>query len=293
MTRFPFTFAAVALAFLAVSPGQVSPAAAKEAAATRIVSIGSAVTETIFALGEGDRVVAVDTTSTYPAEATKLPNVGYMRALAAEGVLSMQPDLIVADADSGPVTTIDALKAAGVRFEGVPLSFDEAGVLQRIARIGAVLGAKAATDRLTATVKARFSALAELTGRVKTSKRIAFVLSLQSGRPMVAGTGTAADGIIALAGGVNAFADFEGYKPVADEAVLAAAPDVVLMMNRQGHTIEADELFAMPAFRLVPAAKERSLVRMDGSYLLGFGPRTAEAAHDLALTLYPDLKQGE
>jgi iron complex transport system substrate-binding protein len=116
-----------------------------------------------------------------------------------------------------------------------------------------------------------------------------FVLSFAGGRPMAAGRNTAADGIIKLAGAQNALSDYEGYKPVSDEAVIAAAPQVVLAMQREGLKLSAQDVFANPAFALTPAAASKNFIAMDGAYLLGFGPRTARAARDLATQLYPSL----
>lgn len=118
-----------------------------------------------------------------------------------------------------------------------------------------------------------------------------FVLSLQSDRTMAGGRNSTADGIIALAGGINAAAAVEGYRPMTDEAVIAAAPDVALMMRySSAPNPTPDELFAMPAFSQTPAAKQKTLIRMDGLYLLGFGPRTPDAARDLMAALYPEAK---
>ena len=81
-------------------------------AADRVLSVGGSVTEIVYALGEGDRLVARDSTSSFPDSAVKLPDVGYMRALAPEGVLSVNPDLIIAEEGSGPQETIDVLREA-------------------------------------------------------------------------------------------------------------------------------------------------------------------------------------
>jgi iron complex transport system substrate-binding protein len=106
---------------------------------------------------------------------------------------------------------------------------------------------------------------------------------------MVAGSHTAADEIIKLAGGVNAAEGFDGYKIMSDEAVVAARPEHVLSMERGKDSLQADTIFANPAFALTPAAKTKSFVSMDGLYLLGFGPRTAAAARDLAVKIDPAL----
>ncbi len=114
------------------------------------------------------------------------------------------------------------------------------------------------------------------------------MLSFQGGRFLAAGRHNAADGIISLAGGVNAVDGFEGYKAMSDEAIVTARPDVILMMDRGGAHSESNdaELFAHPAVASTPAGKDKRLIRMDGSYRLGFGPRTAAAVRDLATALY-------
>ena len=91
-----------------------------------------------------------------------------------------------------------------------------------------------------------------------------------------------------MAGGVNAIEGYAGYKQLSDEAALTAAPDVVLMMNRGGPPDPAVDPFAHPALASTPAGKAKALIRMDGQYLLGFGPRTSSAVHDLAVSLYGD-----
>ena len=88
-------------------------------------------------------------------------------------------------------------------------------------------------------------------------------------------------------------AGFQGYKQVTDEAVIAAAPDAILMMDRGGdHGLADDALFAMPAIATTPAAATRSVVRMDGLHLLGFGPRTASAVTELAEALNGTATEG-
>jgi iron complex transport system substrate-binding protein len=111
---------------------------------------------------------------------------------------------------------------------------------------------------------------------------------------MASGSGTAADGIISLAGAVNAIDGYAGYKQLSDEAALTARPDVILMMDRGGPSDPAAAVdpFAHPALAATPAGEAKALVRMDGQYLLGFGPRTSSAIHDLAVSLYGDRIKG-
>ena len=106
---------------------------------------------------------------------------------------------------------------------------------------------------------------------------------------MVAGRATAAEGIIKLAGGLNAVDKYEGYKLINDESVIAAQPDAVLAMERASFRLDADSVFKHAAFATTPAANHKAFVSMDGLYLLCFGPRSAQAARDLAAALYPAL----
>ncbi|QUS42537.1 hemin ABC transporter substrate-binding protein [Tardiphaga alba] len=257
---------------------------------TRIVSIGGAVTEILYALGAEDRIVAIDTTSLYPPKATaEKPNVGYMRQLSAEGVLGLNPQLVLAIAGSGPKETIDVIDAAKIPLILVPETFSEAGMLDKIRLVAKVAGLDARGKCLADAVSSDLAALRELRAKMTSPQRVMFVLSFLDGRVMVAGKKTAADEIIKLAGGVNVVDNFDGYKIMNDEAIAAAKPDLILSMERGKETLQSEQIFASPSFALTPAAKTKRLVAMDGLYLLGFGPRTAAAARDLAVKLDPAL----
>lgn len=252
----------------------------------RIVAVGGAVTEIVYALGEQDKLVARDATSVYPPEALKLPDVGYMRALSPEGVLSVNPTGILAIKGSGSKDAIDVLKKSSIAYVEVPENYDRAGILEKIRLVGKALGADAKAEKLATEMDAVLQAAEKQTAAVKDRKRVLFILSLQNGKIMAAGSNTAADGIIKLAGGVNAVAGIAGYKQLADEAVVTAAPDVILMMSHAGPVVTDDVLFANPAIAETAAGKAKKVIRMDSAYLLGFGPRTAGAIHDLAVAFY-------
>jgi iron complex transport system substrate-binding protein len=108
------------------------------------------------------------------------------------------------------------------------------------------------------------------------------------GGPIAGGAETSAQAIFTLAGVDNALTNIRGFKPVSDESLLQSQPDAVVVMADRDHVMNADTVFAMPGFAATPAAKTRTLVALPGLYLLGFGPRTAHAAHDLAAALYPE-----
>ncbi|WP_102225372.1 heme/hemin ABC transporter substrate-binding protein [Acidimangrovimonas sediminis] len=255
--------------------------------ARRIVSIGGATTEILYALGAADRIAAVDTTSTYPAAAKDKASVGYMRSLSPEGVLSVRPDLILMEEGAGPPAAVSVLKAAGVPLVEVPAGHDPAAIARKITLVADAVGAPERGRRMAAAVTASLTRLQTRLAGIGDRKRVLFVLSMSGGRPVAAGAGTGGDAIIRLAGGINAFASVSGYKTVSAEAAVAMKPDVILMMSHAGPTVPDAQVLASPALVATPAGRHHALIRMDGLYLLGFGPRTADAARDLAARLYP------
>lgn len=258
-------------------------------AGERIVAAGGVVTEILYALGVEERLVGVDSTSLEPPRARQtLPDIGYVRALSAEGVLSLAPDRVIAVEAAGPPAALALVREAGVPIDIVDETTTKEGVLARIRTIGALVGEEARAEALAADVEAGFARLEAARARIERPVRVLFVLSLQNGRVMAGGAQTGADAMIALAGGVNAVGDVTGYKPIADEALIAAAPDVVLVMGRGEHALTAQDIFAVPGLAASPAAAQGRLVTMDGLYLLGFGPRTPQAALDLLAALAPD-----
>lgn len=257
---------------------------------SRLVTIGGSLTEIVFALGEQDRLVARDSTSIYPPEALELPDVGYIRALSPEGVLSVDPGVIVLLEGSGPPEALEVLQKASVPLVTVPESFDRDGILTKIRAVGDVLAVEDKAVALAEQVKADIDAAEAATAGIKQRKKVLFVLSLQGGRVLASGADTAADGIIAMAGGINAVATYSGYKQLTDEAIIEAAPDLILAMDRgDEHQAQADQLLAHPAIAATPAGINQNVVRMDGAFLLGFGPRTAAAVRELATALYGDI----
>ena len=254
---------------------------------SRLVSIGGSLTEIIYALGEEGRLIARDQTAIYPPAAAELPDVGYMRRLAPEGVLSVGPSALLVIDGSCPPEALEVLAAAGVEYQTVPESFSAEGILTKVRAVGQALDVATEAEALATDLASALQAVAARTANVDQRKRVLFVLSTDGGKIQASGTDTAANGIIALAGAVNAISDYSGYKALTEEAIIAAAPDVVLMMDRGEDPAALDaELFGNPAIALTPAGRDHAIIRLEGSYLLGFGPRTADAVSDLVDALY-------
>lgn len=258
-----------------------------EATQKRIVSLGGSVTEIVVALGAGGLLVGRDSTSNHPETVLDLPDVGYIRALSPEGVLSLAPDLILSEEGAGPLEAVTVLQSGGIPFVTMPATYSAQGVLDKIEAVAAALNLEADGAALSARTAAAFAEVKARADSVTAPQSVLFVISVQGGRVMAGGEGSSAAGIIALAGGENAVTGFQGYKQITDEAIIAAAPDVILMMDREGDlAISNDDVLATPALAATPAAKAGRIVRMDGMLLLGFGPRTPEAALALNAALY-------
>jgi iron complex transport system substrate-binding protein len=291
---------AVGFAVLACGPRDVvvdaTPAAEDIdpiAAPARIVALGGPITETLFALGAGERVVGVDLSSLHPEAATRLPRVGYYRQFSAEGVLSLRPDVVITSDEAGPPAALEHLRASGVSVLLIPAARDLDGAranLEAIAAAAGVDGAEAA--RLRATLERDLAAATALRDRARSRPRVLFVYARGPGRLLVGGRGTPMAELIALAGADNAGEAIEGMRPWSAEAVIDAAPDVVLLPSRGLDSLggEAD-LFALPGLAETPAGHHRRVIAIDDLKLLGFGPRVGEGLRELVVGLHPEVAQ--
>ncbi|WP_127556544.1 heme/hemin ABC transporter substrate-binding protein [Saccharospirillum alexandrii] len=248
------------------------------ASADRLVSIDGSLTEIIYALGADADLVGVDTTSTYPPAATELPDVGYMRALSAEGILSLAPDRVITTADAGPADALSQLQAAGIDINILDNTPTLAGLVSKIQATAAALDQREAgnelANRVAAEVEQAQRSIAEQLGPLN----VMFVMDGGSRGFQVAGRNTLAGGVLDVAGFNNAFADIQGYKPLTPEAAINANPDVILVFHSQK---SLDELAANPALSLTQAVQSGQLYSVDDLDLLTFGPRLGTALQAL------------
>lgn len=257
-------------------------------AAEKIIAIGGDVTEIVHALGHGERLIAVDSTSVYPPGVRELPNVGYMRNLSAEPILAMAPDHIVAIADAGPASAVDVLKAAGVRYTTIPDEPSVAGTLAKVRAVGEAIGETEHAETLAHEIDQAVANVRQRVSGYRQRPRTLFLLSVGRGGLMAGGAGTSADAMIALAGGQNIASDIDGYKPFEPEAMNQLDPEVIIVTERTLKALGgADAMLTAPQFAGTAAAKQGRLVAMDGGLLLGFGPRLPEAVAQLAEALHP------
>lgn len=270
--------------------GQITDASGRSVAAkapSRIVSIGSSVTEIIADLGEAGRIAAIDSTSAGIAEIQGKPDVGYLRALSAEGILSQSPDLICATSDAGPPEVIDALRDSGIPLALIPHIPTLEGILQKIALIGTLLDCEEAARKLAGTCRIEAEALEARVAAFKgPPPKVLFVLSFTDGRLIAGGAGTSAQSVISMAGGRNIASGMTGYKPLSPELLLAEPPDVIITMSNAGIAASQDALLAFAPLQVSPAVRNKAIRAFDGAALLGFGPRTIAAAGELAAFIH-------
>ncbi|MCD1634658.1 ABC transporter substrate-binding protein [Martelella mediterranea] len=280
--------AALLLLAGATSAGATEPLADP----SRLVTIGGSITEIVYALGAGDQIVGRDTTSTYPPETAVKPDIGYMRQLSPEGVLSIDPSAIITIEGAGPPETMDVLKQAEVEMAVVPEDYSRDGILAKVEMVGALIGKEAEAEALAADIKQRLDPLlAANEARPEEERKSAlFILSLNGGKVMASGTGTAANGMIEAAGLDNAVGDFPGYKALSDEAIIDAAPDVIILMDESAgsRAPTTDDIAANPALSLTPAGEAMAIYRIDPVGMLNFGPRFAENLAALTTEIYGD-----
>lgn len=249
---------------------------------TRIVSVGGAVTEILFELGAEGRIVGNDTTSSYPPAANEMPKVGYMRALSTEGILSLEPDLIIMTEEAGPPPVIAQLQTTGVEILRLTAARSIDDITANVTKIATRLGLGDAGRNANALIERTRQKLTKAVAAMPTSPSVMFILNHGSGTPMVSGTGTAADAVIALAGGRNTVSGYKGYKPLTPEAAVDLQPDVILVTSEGLAAAGGAAAFRdMPGINMTKAAKQDRIIAMGALYLLGFGPRTPDAALEL------------
>lgn len=261
--------------------------AANAAGNRRIIAVGGALTEIMYALQAQGELVGVDTTSQFPAAASKLPNVGYARTLSAEGVLALAPTHIIASEEAGPPTVLKQIAAAGVPLSVLPANHRFEGLVERVQRIGEIVERKAQAAQLVQSLQQDWARVtAQVQARSGKGPKVLFIMSHAPGQAMVSGSDTSADAMLRYAGASNAITGFTGYKPLTPEAVIAAQPDVVLITD-QGLQVRGgvQNVLAMPGIGQTPAGRAKRVVALDAMQLLGFGPRmpAAVAALDAAL----------
>ena len=250
----------------------------------RIVSIDGSITEIIYALEAQDKLVGVDSTSRFPEAATQLPDVGYMRRLSTEGILSLNPTLVIATQNAGPESVFEELVDAGIHVQRIHNRYTLNGVIDKINRVAAVVGkpeeGKLIQQRIrkqTEKILARIPA--------KAAPRTLFILGAGDRGLMAAGQGTQAAAMLDLVRAENVVS-YSGYKPVSPEGAIALSPAVVIAAHTTSSEKKSKSKLEQ-TLTMTPAQQNNRVHEVDVSLVLGFGPRIAEAMETLVDVLYP------
>ncbi|MET0796515.1 MAG: ABC transporter substrate-binding protein [Rhodococcus sp. (in: high G+C Gram-positive bacteria)] len=246
--------------------------------------------ETVFALGLGDNLVGRDTSASFPA-AADVPDVTPTgHSLSAEGILALSPTVVLTDTSIGPRAVQDQIRAAGIPVVYFDPARTLAGVAGQIDAVAAALGVPDAGSALAQRATEEIAAATQNAPRSDEPLKVAFLYMRGPAIKMLAGPGSGADALIEAIGARDAGVESgltEQFVPVTSEALIAAAPDVILMMTKGLQSIGGiDGLEQIPGIAQTPAGQQRRVVDMDDGTVLSFGPNTGKVLAALSKAVY-------
>jgi iron complex transport system substrate-binding protein len=249
------------------------------------VNLSGTLAEIVYSLGLGGTVVGRDVATTFEP-ARQLPVVTVAHDLSVEGVLALDPSVVLADKSIGPPEAVDQLRAAGVPVVLVPEAWSLPEIAPRIQGVAAALGVPDAGRRLIQRTESEVAdALATMPQRDR-PLRVAFLyLRGQAGVYLMGGRGSGADSMIEAIGAVDAGSaiGLERFRPLTSEGLILAAPDVLVLMDGGLDSVGGERgLLKVAGVAQTPAGRERRFVAMDDNQLLSFGPRTGSVLRELA-----------
>lgn len=258
--------------------------------AQRIITAGSALTETVCALGDCDKIIASDRTSLYPAHIQQLPSIGYRGGINAEGILSLKPTLVIAEKDYVEDAVLQQLTASGIKLVIIDRKYTFNDTKKFIAQIATALNRDAEGKKLIAKIEGE---LAEANTMLKKATSVPKVLSVYNrgtSTISVAGKNTFGE-ILSYAGATSAVSDVEGYKPLSTEALIAANPDYLLMVSTGLESLGGiDGALKIPGVAQTTAGKRKQIISIESLKLTNFGPRFGEAVKELVVLIHPELR---
>ena len=256
----------------------------------RIVSVSKHLTELLFALGKGHDIVACDLTSSYPDSAKLLPTVGYHRALNAEGIISMKPDIVIHSNDIGPAAVLPQLEKVGLNIKafGGANTLDSAKLL--LSELGKYFGAEKQADSINKKFDQDMQKVADAQKNIKDSPSVMIIHYGQANNVyfVMSGRKGAADKMISYAGGKSANYDAKGARQISAESVALANPDIIIATDYGFDKMGSAEKFkTIPGVALTNAAKNNRIYRFEEHDLVYFGPRTGENILKLMSLIHP------
>jgi iron complex transport system substrate-binding protein len=264
---------------------------------SRIVPLSGDVAEIVWALGLGANIVGVDVSAVYPPEVMgPLPKIGFERQLSAEGILSLNPTVVIGKEQAGPPAVLDQVRSAGVAVVIIAEPQTIEAPTAKIRAVAAALGLADAGEELATQVQAEIDAARDLAAQATDQPRVLFIYVRGGGTQLIGGAGSVADAMIEAAGGLDAGveAGIQGFQPVTAEAVVAAGPDVIIAPASGVESIGGLEAFLqIPGVAQTPAAENDRILVYDDLLFLGMTPRTGQMLMELTLALHPELATPE
>ena len=271
--------------FVSSAEAQLNNSCNKAINPSKVIAVGGSITEILYFLNLEKYIIGIDVTSNFPKETKNITSVGYVRNISSEGILSLNPSLIIAEDDMGPIGTIKQLNESKVDFRIVEETESAYGILEKIYCIASIMGQnenakKIINEKLLNQIKE----LEEIKNqKILKNKKFMLVLSMQPSSIIVAGKNTSGDNFIKMMGAKNIFDSFDGWKSVNKEAILKENPDYVLIPSKNLHKNSKVEDFSKDIMFLnTNAGKNGNFIFEDGMTMLGFGPRTIDSALKIA-----------
>ena len=263
------------------------------------IDLAGSLAATVWGLGFGDRLVGRDISTTFPGTEALPVVMSGGHTVNAEAIIALRPTLVISDGTVGPRDVLEQLRDVGIQvvFVQNQASFEGAAALAR--SVGAVFGAPEAGDALAARIASDVDAkIAEIAGIAPADDadrvRMVFLyLRGSAGVYYLFGEGSGADDLIDALGGVDVAGElgWDGMKPITDEAIVAADPDLILVMTDGLASVGGVDglLESKPAIAITTAGQHRRFVDMADGQILSFGPRSADVLDALARAVYaPD-----
>ncbi len=262
---------------------------------SRIVSLNGDLTEIVYELGLGANIVAIDVTTTYPPEATELPVIGFGQQIAPEPVLAFEPTLVLADTQVGPPEVLQQIRDAGIPVVVIEYQTTLAGIETKINQLAGILGVPAEGQALADRVNGEIAEAQALAASATSQPNAAFVYVRGPELVLLFGAGMPTSAMIEGANAIDVAAatGIFGAAPVTPEALVAAAPDVIVLPEAGFAALGGAEAFlAIPGIAETPAGQTGSFLAYDEAYFFNFGPRTGQALLEFVKDLHPELSGG-
>jgi iron complex transport system substrate-binding protein len=258
--------------------------------AQRIITAGSALTETVCALGDCDKIIASDRTSLYPAHIQQLPSIGYRGGINAEGILSLKPTLVIAEKDYVEDAVLQQLTASGIKLLIIDRKYTFNDTKKFIVQIATALNRDAEGKKLIAKIEGELAEANDMLKKTTSAPKVLSIYNRGTSTISVAGKNTFGE-ILSYAGATSAVSNVEGYKPLNTEALIAANPDYLLMVSMGLESLGGiDGALKIPGVAQTTAGKKKQIVSIESLKLTNFGPRFGEAVKELVLLIHPELR---